>query len=508
MRLPVTFKLKPSPVQANRAQSWRPMVRAARNYLLADRINTYAASFAMGPFCSLDSKGEAEPLTCSVRRSAALGSPWKESNPNLRRSKIKGDYCDLKTRKQKAAFNPRRDAYQMHSSYLTEMKQHRPWYRDVNADVLQQSIRNLDKAFQNFFAGRAQFPQFKQTCDIDSLEFKAGTVRFDESSRQVYLPTLGWMGYFKSRDLGNGYIVRTAWLKFEADGLYVVALLEYSKAPDYALKPESELRTVNGLDRGIHKIVAGADGEVAPNPRINKQYERRLAIRQRRLSRKKKGSKNRAKAGQRVARVHQKIKRVREDFQWKLARKEAAKADVIGLEDLNIKGMKARCKPRWDEEQGRYVRNGQAAKSGLNKAISDAAWYSLELKLIHQAKKLGNWVVKVPAQRSSQECSQCHYVSPKNRDGEKFVCENCGHHADADIDAGVIIAQRTIQLLGIAKLRVVSPKVTPAPEVTGALRKELSVSLEAEPGNQAEKVEQLCLFSDLSGESPDIALSA
>jgi putative transposase len=107
--------------------------------------------------------------------------------------------------------------------------------------------------------------------------------------------------------------------------------------------------------------------------------------------------------------------------------------------------------------------DGQSAKSALNKAIADAAWYSLRVKTEHQAKKLGNWVVDVPAHHSSQECSQCHFVSPTNRDGEKFVCENCAHYEDADVDAAVVIAQRTVEKLGIASLRGVSPKVTPLP---------------------------------------------
>lgn len=76
------------------------------------------------------------------------------------------------------------------------------------------------------------------------------------------------------------------------------------------------------------------------------------------------------------------------DYQWKQAKKIASTADVIAFEELNIKGMKARCKPKFDEATGRYLKNRQTAKAALNKAICDASWYSLRIKTEHQAKKL------------------------------------------------------------------------------------------------------------------------
>jgi putative transposase len=318
------------------------------------------------------------------------------------------------------------------------------------------------------------------------------------------------MKFYCSRSIPKEWEIRTCTVTQEADGWYISILLQDLSVPDVPLKKLEELETATGVDRGIKKVVALASGEVTSNPLIYKRYERRLAIRQRRISRKKKGSKNRADAGKRIGRLHQKIRRIRDDFQWKLAREIAASADVIGFEDLNVKAMKSRCKPRWDEEQKRYSKNGQAAKSQLNKAIGDAAWGNLMLKTKHQAAKLGNWVVEVPARHSSQECSQCHYVSPKNRDGEKFVCENCGHHDDADVDAGVVIAQRARDAVGLPNLPLVRRKVMPVPELTGnPKRKEISLPLCGEPRNQARKGEyvQLSLFDYLPGESPTIPLS-
>lgn len=85
-------------------------------------------------------------------------------------------------------------------------------------------------------------------------------------------------------------------------------------------------------------------------------------------------------------------------------------ADVISFENLNIQGMKKRCKPKKCPETNKYLRNNQTRSSQLNKAISDASWYSLRQKTKHQAAKLGNWVVEVDPRGSSQQCHQCGHI--------------------------------------------------------------------------------------------------
>lgn len=496
MQTAYRFKLIPNTNQEETMFSWLGMLRGMVNYNLADRIDSYNQGFIQGNFCSLQSKAEACPLTCSVVRSASTGEPWKADKPSLRRGK------------QDQPFNPKRNAYEVQSSGLVVLKQARPWYKSINADVLQQALRHLDTAFNRFFQGKSGFPKFKSRSNFNSFEFKPKTVKVN--GNHIIFPTLGDMRFFRSRDIPKSWEIRTVTVTREADGWYASLLLRDDSVPDLPKKTIDELQLVNGVDRGIKKIAAMTDGTVDPNPHIGKRFHRRLEIRQRRLSRKKKGSKNRAKARQRMARLHQKITRVRSDYQWKLARRIAASADLIGFEDLNIKGMKKRCKPKKDPETGKFIKNGQAAKSALNKAISDASWYSLRVKTEQQANKLGNWVIDVPAHHSSQECSECHHVSPANRDGEKFICEECGHHEDADVDAAVVIADRARNKIGKPNLPMVSRKVTPKPELTGC--KEISPALAGEPGNQTGNRErvtvivQLSLFEDVSGESPSIPL--
>ncbi|NJO93513.1 MAG: hypothetical protein HC820_02505 [Hydrococcus sp. RM1_1_31] len=143
MQVAWKFKLIPSPTQSKTLTQWQQRIRALVNLCLADRIDSYNQTFALGEFCDLRSKGVASPLFCSVNKSASLGNPWKVNDPSKRRGT--------------GAFNPRRSAYEMHSNLSTTWRSSKPWYSEVSADVLQQAIRNLDKAFQNFFSGLPSF---------------------------------------------------------------------------------------------------------------------------------------------------------------------------------------------------------------------------------------------------------------------------------------------------------------------------------------------------------------
>jgi putative transposase len=119
-------------------------------------------SFVQGEFCNLKTKGVASPLACSVNRSASLGEYWKDNKTNFRRSD--------------KPFNPRRSAFEIHSSFSTIWRQTKPWYTDVSSNVLQQSLRHQDNAFRRFFSGQSKFPKFKSSHDI-GIEFKPPTVK-------------------------------------------------------------------------------------------------------------------------------------------------------------------------------------------------------------------------------------------------------------------------------------------------------------------------------------------
>ncbi|GAA6619663.1 hypothetical protein [Scytonema sp. NUACC26] len=152
MQLTYKFKLCPGSQQLIILSDWQHKVGYIQNRSLEDRIWSYSQTFVMGNYCDLYTKREVNaeflycdiatksvvsPLYCSVNKSVSLGSPWKEDNPKLRRGK------------KDKPFNPKRSAYEMHSSWVTDYKKQNPEYKTVSADVIQQALRHVDKAVQN-----------------------------------------------------------------------------------------------------------------------------------------------------------------------------------------------------------------------------------------------------------------------------------------------------------------------------------------------------------------------
>ena len=414
------YKLNPSQSQLSLMGEWLNMLRSLYNFCLRERIEAYEQVKApvMGNYCDLKTKAECCPLACSVNKNALYGYPW--------------------TKKGK-----RRSAGGQQDSCLPELKRARPWYKKINADVLQLLIRRLNKAFENFFEHGKGYPKPKRRSKFRSFAYKPKQVKI--KGNKTYLPGLGWMRFFNSRSIPDGFEIRTVTIRKKADGWYMAVQIKDDSIPSpVKVKPE-EIKTAIGVDLGIKKLVSLSSQETVANPRFSEQLNRRKTIRQRRASRKKQGSRNRAKEYRKLARLDQKIVNQREDYHWKLANYLVNQADVVVFEDLNIKGMTARCKPKKDPETGKYLHNNQAAKSGLNKAILDAAWGKLKLKTKAVAEKSGKLVLEVDPRYSSQECSHCGYISPTNRDKEKFLCESCGHYDDADVQASVNILNRGLK---------------------------------------------------------------
>jgi len=466
------YKLNPSQSQEQVMRDWISMLRSHYNFCLRDRINAYEEVQAprMGNYSDLKSKAPCCPLTCSVSKNSSLGDPYKKNGK-------------------------KRSAYEQQSSELPILKKTHPWYKAIHSTVLQQNLRRLDTAFQNFFDGRG-YPKFKKRHQFKSFSYPPNQVKVE--GNKIYLPSIGWMRFFLSRPLREGFEMRTVTVRQKADGFYVAIQLEDKTIPQTLPIDLSQLKTVLGADCGArpHKLLALSNGENIPNPQFEKRLEKRKALRQRRCSRKKRGSKNQRIAYQELARLDQKIVNQREDYQWKVSHRLVRIADVIAMEYLNIQGMIRRCKPKKDEN-GHYLKNGQLAKKALNRLIRDCSWGELKLKIRQVAEKFGRIFVEVNPKHSSQTCSVCGYKDKKNRHKESFLCLNCGTPADADSNAGVILAQRAIEQLGIGldTLLGVTQEVTGTPEATGASNRDKSEALASEPTNPR----QLSLFEWMNG---------
>ena len=418
------YKLRPNLTQSDKMSIWVGMLRSHYNWCLNDRISQYAAQYIQGDYCDLRTKSSACPLTCFVSKNGARGEPWKDSSQK----------------------NPRRSAGDIQITALPELKKARPWYSGIDSTVLQQNVKRLDIAYKNFFEGRG-FPKFKNRSNFTSFTYSMG-VKVDGS--KIYLPKLGWMRFHNSRSIPNGFTIKAATIRKRQDGWYVSIRIEDKTVPDYVAKPLTEVKKIIGCDLGITKLIHLSDNHQIKNPQFstNKKAKRTLKIRQRRVSKKSKGSSNRKKAAKRVGIFHKKIADKRQAYQWKTANQVASRnVDAIAVENLNISGMKSRCQPKIDELSGRFLKNGQSIKKGLNRSISDASWGELILKIEYLAGKQGKIVIKVNPKHSSQECRNCGHIDKSNRDGEKFICTQCGYMTHADIGAAKTIRDRAFSLV-------------------------------------------------------------
>ena len=410
--------------------SWLDMLRSTYNWSLADRIAQYNQQFIQGDYCDIRTKAEACPLTCFVSKNGASGEPWK----------------DVKTDKNGNIKNPRRSAGDIQITALPYLKKARPWFAEIDSTVLQQNVKRLDTAYKNFFEGRG-FPNFKNRSNFTSFTYQMGV---KVQGNKIYLPKLGWMRFFNSRLIPTGFTIKAATLRKRQDGWYISIRIEDKTIPDYVKKPLNEVNSILGCDLGITKLVHFSDRYQIDNPKFstNKKARRTLKIRQRRVNRKVKGSKNRKKAANKVGRFHKKITDKRTAYQWSVANTIVSrKVDAIALEDLNISGMLRRCKVKTDEKTGRFLKNGQSRKKGLNRSIYDASWSDLILKIEYLAVKQGKVVIKINPKYSSQECRNCGHTDKSNRDGEKFICTECGYHEHADIGAAKTIRDRGFKIV-------------------------------------------------------------
>jgi putative transposase len=217
---------------------------------------------------------------------------------------------------------------------------------------------------------------------------------------------------------------------------------------------ETELRqTTLGLDRGVNLPVAGSDYQQFGFSDVQKErllkQEKHKKKWQRKLAKRVKGSSGWIKAKRKVARNQRYGADMRRDVAHKISYTLAndPQYKLFVLEALKVKNMTKKAKAKKDE-QGRWMRNGAAQKSGLNKSILGAAWGQTKVFLQYKARRQGKLVIEVSPHFSSQECALCGHIHQDNRVSQaEFVCLSCGNTDHADHNAAKVIALRGVKLL-------------------------------------------------------------
>ena len=316
------------------------------------------------------------------------------------------------------------------------------WLSECHSQVLQQSLKDLMRAFTNFFEGRADFPKFhKKFRNEDSIRYPQG-FKVDEARRQIFLPSIGWVKYRRSRFIEGK--PKNVTVSRKVDGWYVSVQTE-REVPEPVHPVQGDEA---GIDMGVVRLYTCSDGTYEKGVRCLRDKLDKLAKEQRRLKRMVKFSKNWIKQQQRIARLHKTVADSRRDLLQKASNRLCQNHAVLYREDLKIKNMTASSSGTV-EEPGRNVKQ----KSGLNRAILDQGWGMFFSLLNAKMTELGGLVFAVPPQNTSRTCPVCGCVSKENRRTQaKFRCTSCGYEDNADAVVAINILGRGQRLRACGEL--------------------------------------------------------
>ena len=315
--------------------------------------------------------------------------------------------------------------YNWTSQNLTGLKKHLTFLKEADKFALQNALKDLDRAYQNFFAGRAKYPRFKRKhSPKQSYRTNYTNNNIAVLEKAVKLPKLGKVRAKISRPV-EGRII-SATVSCTKSGRYFVSVC----CTDVEIaKLEPTFREV-GIDLGITYFAITSDGDKKANPKYLKKSLKRLKLLQKRLSRKQKGSHNRDKARVRLAKLHEYISNQRENFLQQYTTWLVRNYDLLCIEDLNVKGM--------------------MANHCLAQAVGDVGMGRFGIMLDYKAKWYGKVVQQIGRfYPSSQTCHICGYCNPKVKDlsVREWDCL-CGAHHDRDINAAKSILKEGKKLLG------------------------------------------------------------
>ena len=314
--------------------------------------------------------------------------------------------------------------------------------KEAPAQILQQKLMDLEKSYVNFFKKAAGFPKFKKRGRRETCRFPdAKQIVLDQKNKRVHLPKIGWVQYWKSREVIG--TLKNVTISYEGGDWFISFQVEQEIEPP--LHPSTSMV---GIDLGIVHFATLSNGDHIPALNRLKKHRNVLKRSQKKLSRKKKGSQNWKKHCKKLARTHKKIRNCRKDFLHKSSTTLSKNQAILVVEKLKIGNMSRSAKGE-KKEPGRNVK----AKEGLNRSILHQGWGKFIQYLSYKQKERGGLLIFVDPRYTSQACNRCGYVDAANRTSQAtFKCQSCEHkdHADVNAAKNILAAGHAVLVCGEA----------------------------------------------------------
>ncbi len=380
LNLVYEFKLKPTKTQVAIFEDWLEQNRRVYNYALAERKDWFKSRS-----CQVNA--------CSLRSEYII--PTDTPRPTY------ANQCRGLTAYRKTSENLKR----------------------VHSQVLQQTLKRLEKAFFSMWEQGHGFPRFKKVGRMRSFVFPQLGVEPIQGTA-VKLPKIGLVSFRQSRPIPDGATIKQARVVKRASGWYVQLTLQWDLDVPQPMPHGEPI----GIDVGISHFVATSNGRLFPNPKPFRKLERKLKLLQKRVSRKRLGSNNRKKAQAKVSRLHERIANIRKNYHWELAHNLCDWAGMIFAENLNLKAL---------------------AKGMLGKHCLDAGWGQFLQILGQCCFKRGVFFLKTDANKTSQVCPKCLTETGKKLLSERVhSCHHCGYTTDRDVAAALVVCIRGLAAVG------------------------------------------------------------
>jgi putative transposase len=310
--------------------------------------------------------------------------------------------------------------YHKQSSELTKAKKTNDFFKSGNAQAMQQTLRKLDRAFNDMKSKGLGFPRFKKRMK----SFNLISNQIEVNDKFIKMPLLKNVRFVKSRDLPDGFTIKQVQIIKKASGYYANLALEL----DVDVPTPQPHGHAIGIDVGIQSMLATSDGLTIERPKFLDKVLRKIQLLQRVLKRKQKGSNNWKKLQKRIALLHEKVANKRKDFHFKLAHQLCRSAGMIFVEDINFTA--------WSK--------GMFSKQSLDMGLGQ--FFTI---LEYVCSQTDTYFAKVDKNHTSQLCPNCGtHTGKKELNQRNHSCPECKYEQDRDIAAAEVVMKRGLTAVG------------------------------------------------------------